>query len=143
MQSRKPLTKRSALLLAVSYAVALRTLAYSGRFANMRSRTDSMRSRRDFLKTGGALIVSFNALNAQGPFDTHQSHIDPSMLDSWLAVGAGGSVTAHTGKRDFGQGIRSEIHGRGWPKHNTQPYAVVPKAQHVTGTLGGRKLADC
>ena len=68
-------------------------------------RTDSMRSRRDFLKTGGALIVSFSALNAQGPFDTHPSHIDPSRLDSWLAVGGDGSITAHTGKCDFGQGI--------------------------------------
>jgi nicotinate dehydrogenase subunit B len=64
-----------------------------------------MQSRRDFLETGGALIVSFSALNAQGPFDTHPSHIDPSRLDSWLAVGADGSVTAHTGKCDFGQGM--------------------------------------
>lgn len=71
-----------------------------------------MRSRRDFLKAGGALVVSFGAaaalepvLRAQGPFDTHPSHIDPTRLDSWLAVGADGAVTAHTGKCDFGQGI--------------------------------------
>jgi nicotinate dehydrogenase subunit B len=64
-----------------------------------------MHSRRDFLKSGGALIVSFNAARAQGPFDTHESHIDPKKLDSWLAVGADGNVTAHTGKCDFGQGI--------------------------------------
>jgi nicotinate dehydrogenase subunit B len=63
-----------------------------------------MPSRRDFLKTGGALIVSFRSA-AQGPFDTHASHIDPKQLDSWLAVNADGSVTAHTGKCDFGQGM--------------------------------------
>lgn len=63
-----------------------------------------MISRRDLLKTGGALIVSFNA-GAQGPFDTHPSHIDPKKLDSWLAVAADGSVTAHTGKCDLGQGM--------------------------------------
>ncbi|HVW08539.1 MAG TPA: molybdopterin cofactor-binding domain-containing protein [Bryobacteraceae bacterium] len=62
-------------------------------------------SRRDFLATGGALIVSFSTAHAQGPFDTHESHIDPKQLDSWLAVSADGSVTAHTGKCDFGQGI--------------------------------------
>jgi nicotinate dehydrogenase subunit B len=69
-------------------------------------------SRRAFLKAGGALIVSFSAgalttreLRAQGPFDTHPSHIDPKKLDSWLAVGADGMITAHTGKCDFGQGI--------------------------------------
>ncbi len=66
-----------------------------------------MPSRRDFLKSGGALIVSFSAasLPAQGPFDTHPSHIDPKQLDSWLVVGADGAITAHTGKCDFGQGI--------------------------------------
>lgn len=69
-------------------------------------------SRRKFLKTSGALVVSFSAASlleplalGQGPFGTHMSHIDPSKLDSWLAVGADGMVTAYTGKCDFGQGI--------------------------------------
>ncbi|HKU21049.1 MAG TPA: molybdopterin cofactor-binding domain-containing protein [Terriglobales bacterium] len=69
-------------------------------------------SRRGFLKTSGALIVSFSAatlfdplLLAQGPFGTHMSHIDPGQLDSWIAVGADGLVTAYTGKCDFGQGM--------------------------------------
>ena len=64
-----------------------------------------MQSRRDFLKAGGALVVSFTMLDAQGPFDTHPSHVDPKKLDSWLAVAADGIVTAHTGKCDFGQGM--------------------------------------
>jgi CO/xanthine dehydrogenase Mo-binding subunit len=69
-------------------------------------------SRRDFLKSSGALIVSFSAASlagpfaaGQGPFDTHPSHIDPSKLDSWIAVAADGTVTAYTGKCDFGQGM--------------------------------------
>jgi nicotinate dehydrogenase subunit B len=70
-------------------------------------------SRREFLKGCGALMVSFNALpsgllpqgQGQGPFATHPSHIDPEKLDSWLAVGADGMITACTGKCDFGQGI--------------------------------------
>ena len=71
----------------------------------MQMGTTDMHSRRDFLK--GALIVSFTAqpLIAQGPFDTHESHIDPKKLDSWLAVGADGTITAYTGKCDFGQGM--------------------------------------
>jgi nicotinate dehydrogenase subunit B len=71
-----------------------------------------MQSRRGFLKSGGALVVSFSAtsflvspINAQGPFDTHPSHIDPKQLDSWLVIGADGTITAHTGKCDFGQGM--------------------------------------
>ena len=69
-------------------------------------------SRRDFLKGCGALIVSFSAApltqfsaNAQGQFATHPGHIDPDKLDSWLAIAADGTITAYTGKCDFGQGI--------------------------------------
>jgi nicotinate dehydrogenase subunit B len=69
-------------------------------------------SRRDFLKASGALVVGFSAAAvvepfaaAQGPFDTHPSHIDPLKLDSWLAVESDGSVTAYTGKCDLGQGM--------------------------------------
>jgi nicotinate dehydrogenase subunit B len=69
-------------------------------------------SRREFLKNCGALIVSFSASSlsvlparGQGQFATHLSHIDPGKLDSWLAVGTDGMVTAYTGKCDFGQGI--------------------------------------
>jgi nicotinate dehydrogenase subunit B len=69
-------------------------------------------SRRYFLKSSGALVVSFSAVSlvapfalAQGPFDTHKSHIDPDSLDSWLAVASDGTVTAYSGKCDFGQGL--------------------------------------
>lgn len=67
-------------------------------------------TRRDFIKTGGALVVSFGAnlegpAQAQGAFGTQASHIDGGRLDSWLAVSADGTITAHTGKCDFGQGI--------------------------------------
>jgi len=69
-------------------------------------------SRRDFVKASGALVVCFSTAAsiepfamAQGPFDTHQSHIDPGKLDSWLAVASDGMVTAYTGKCDFGQGM--------------------------------------
>jgi hypothetical protein len=65
-------------------------------------------SRREFLKCSGALIVSFSTaafpdLRGQGPFDTHPSHIDPKALDSWLAVGADGKVTAYTGNATLGK----------------------------------------
>ena len=68
--------------------------------------------RRDFLKTSGALVVSFGAASlvervglAQGQFGTRASHIDPSQLDSWIAIAADGRVTVYTGKCELGQGI--------------------------------------
>jgi CO/xanthine dehydrogenase Mo-binding subunit len=69
-------------------------------------------SRRDFLRRSGALIVTFSAASlleqeavAQGPFGTRASRIDPRQLDSWIAIGADGSVTAYTGKCELGQGL--------------------------------------
>lgn len=69
-------------------------------------------SRRDFLKISGTLVVSFSASSLaepfptmQGPFDTHVSHIDATKLDSWIVVAADETVTANTGKCDFGQGM--------------------------------------
>jgi CO/xanthine dehydrogenase Mo-binding subunit len=68
-------------------------------------------TRRDFLRASGALIVSISAAVvsdlawAQGPFDTRASHVDPLQLDSWIAIGADGRVTAFTGKCDLGQGM--------------------------------------
>jgi nicotinate dehydrogenase subunit B len=66
-----------------------------------------MTTRRDFLKGAGALIVSYGTVPtlAQGPFATHASHVDPTQLDSWIAVHADGKVTAYTGKCDLGQGM--------------------------------------
>src|ERR1051325_11850083 len=78
----------------------------------MLTRGNVMASRRNFLKGCGALVVTFSSvplfepiLSAQGPFATHSSHIDPKQLDSWLAVNSDGTITAYTGKCDFGQGI--------------------------------------
>jgi len=69
-------------------------------------------SRRDFLKTSGALVVTFSTAAvfepvgvAQGPFDTRASHVDPNQLDSWIAIAADGTVTAYTGKCELGQGM--------------------------------------
>ena len=71
---------------------------------------DMTPSRRDFLKGCGALMVSFRAASitpalGQRRSRNRPSSIDPDKLDSWLAIGADGMVTAYTGKCDFGQGI--------------------------------------
>src|SRR5215831_1851083 len=69
-------------------------------------------SRREVLKGTGALIIGVSAVHlaaplggAQGPFDTRISHIDPRQLDAWLAIAADATITAYTGKCEFGQGI--------------------------------------
>ena len=64
-------------------------------------------SRRDFLRTSGAMIVSFTlappeAHALQGPI---QSSPRLTQLDSWIAIAADGSVTAFSGKEELGQGI--------------------------------------
>src|SRR5216684_4744322 len=67
-------------------------------------------SRRSFLKGTGALIVSFSMESmvgsalAQGP-EGGEASARAAQLDSWIAIGADGSVTAYTGKCELGQGI--------------------------------------
>jgi nicotinate dehydrogenase subunit B len=66
-------------------------------------------SRRSFLKGSGALVVAFSSapfantpgvVSAQGFNGTGSAQ-----LDSWVAIGRDGIVTAYTGKCDFGQGL--------------------------------------
>jgi nicotinate dehydrogenase subunit B len=68
-------------------------------------------SRRNFLRASGALIVGFSSFGigvqrgmAQFGGPTTGS---PALnqLDSWIAIGSDGSVTAFSGKEELGQGI--------------------------------------
>src|SRR6266849_5763708 len=73
-------------------------------------------SRRDFLKTGGALIVAFSL---PLPFDIAEAaeetkgrwpaKVPDDQLDSWLAVNQAGSVTASVGMVEVGMGIGSAL----------------------------------
>jgi nicotinate dehydrogenase subunit B len=66
-----------------------------------------------FLKGSGALIVGFSLLGgvagkaraATAPFPIGPADVDPSQLDSWLAIASDGSATIFTGKEELGQGV--------------------------------------
>jgi CO/xanthine dehydrogenase Mo-binding subunit len=61
-------------------------------------------SRRNFLKTSGALIVSFSL----APEFASAQRLDgasSNQLDGWLAINADGTVTAYTGKCELGHGL--------------------------------------
>jgi nicotinate dehydrogenase subunit B len=66
-------------------------------------------TRRQFLKTTGALVISFNlfspARKVAAQFATLPSgDIDPTSLDSWLAITPDGYVTFYTSKVEIGTG---------------------------------------
>src|SRR5947208_16481776 len=73
-------------------------------------------TRRDVLKAGGALVVSFMM---PGPVDTalgqtpttigSRPPLTPDELDSWVAVLPDRSVTAFFGEMDIGQGVGTAI----------------------------------
>jgi nicotinate dehydrogenase subunit B len=66
-------------------------------------------SRRDFLKTGGALVVSF-ALVRPGFAETAPSKtVAPDEVDGFLAIDAQGAVTVYSGKVDLGTGVRTAL----------------------------------
>jgi nicotinate dehydrogenase subunit B len=69
-----------------------------------------MSSRRDFLKTSGALIVSISAAKIAGPLELAAQATGPypdpdfRQLDSWIVVHEDNTATFYVGKTDCGQG---------------------------------------
>ncbi len=68
-------------------------------------------SRRDLLKSAGALVVGFAAAGASVTKLAAQSPINPTGLvdatkvDSWVSIAADESITIYSGKCEFGQGF--------------------------------------
>ncbi len=67
-------------------------------------------SRRGFLKSAGLLIVGFNIAGDSGKLLAQSTGsptglVDATQVDSWLSIAADGSVTAYSGKIEFGQGF--------------------------------------
>ena len=69
-------------------------------------------SRRSFLIGAGAMVVLFSAKGQMGTAAAQEFEggggpgaPSPNQLDSWIAIGADGKVTAYTGKEEIGQGI--------------------------------------
>src|SRR5215831_19004152 len=71
----------------------------------LRAGGESMKvSRRDFLKTSGALIVTFS-MAPESMFAQRLDGASSNQLDAWLSINADGSVTAYTGKCELGHGL--------------------------------------
>jgi nicotinate dehydrogenase subunit B len=61
-------------------------------------------SRRDFLKTSGALVVTFG-LAPESVLAQRLDGASSNQVDGWLAINGDGSVTAYTGKCELGHGL--------------------------------------
>src|SRR5256885_976372 len=61
-------------------------------------------SRRTFLKTSGALVVTFS-LAPESVFSQRLDGASSNQVDGWLSINADGSVTAYTGKCELGHGL--------------------------------------
>jgi xanthine dehydrogenase molybdopterin-binding subunit B len=72
--------------------------------------TKTLISRRDLLKSTGVLVVGFSFFGtaakvlAQGE-GLSVDGMDPTVLDSWLAISKDGTVTVYTGKVELGTGV--------------------------------------
>lgn len=68
--------------------------------------------RRDFLKTGGALVVGFSlrgALSAQTPGRGAPAGPDQRQIDTWLAIHADNTATVLIGYAELGQGASTAL----------------------------------
>src|SRR3954466_1941653 len=70
-----------------------------------------MTSRRDFLKTGGALVIlfSFNKSYGQAAARLPGSLNGNRLLNAWLRIDPDGTVTIFSGKIELGQGIGTAL----------------------------------
>jgi CO/xanthine dehydrogenase Mo-binding subunit len=65
-----------------------------------------MSTRRQFLKTSGALIVGFGTTGLVAKFAAQGFNgTGSNQLDSWISIAADGNVTAYTGKCELGHGL--------------------------------------
>ena len=70
-------------------------------------------SRRDILKTGGALVVSFSfggpAREALAEDAVAPKPVALTAVDSFVAINSAGAVTIYSGKVDLGTGVRTAL----------------------------------
>src|SRR5437016_4113673 len=72
----------------------------------LRSGGEGMNSinRRTFLKTSGALVVTFS-LAPESIFSQRLDGASSNQVDGWLSINGDGSITAFTGKCELGHGL--------------------------------------
>src|SRR5678816_1747569 len=74
-----------------------------------------MRTRREFMKSGGALIVGFSlgdTLLAQAPANTPGTpgrSLDLRQVDTWLAIHKDNTATIYIGFAELGQGASTAL----------------------------------
>ena len=67
-------------------------------------------SRRQFMKTGGVLVVGFSVIGTgllkadTGKPATLKNSLDPALPSSWIEIHPDNTILIRTGKSDFGQG---------------------------------------
>src|SRR5688500_3878464 len=77
--------------------------------------TRTRNSRRDFLKSAGAIVVGFSwsipsVLAQQAARPSLPGSLNTNrMLDGWIRINPGGTVTVFTGKCELGQGILTAL----------------------------------
>ncbi|OKO83152.1 molybdopterin cofactor-binding domain-containing protein [Bradyrhizobium sp. NAS96.2] len=74
---------------------------------------DLVSTRRDVLKTGGALLVAFTfadtALPALAESGPRRKTVESDEIDGFLSIDADGRVTVYSGKVDLGTGLRTAL----------------------------------
>src|SRR5207344_2739167 len=69
-------------------------------------------SRREFLKAGGSLVVTFSfagLLPQRASAAGAPKTVSLEQVDGFLSIGADGAVTCYSGKVDLGTGVRTAL----------------------------------
>jgi CO/xanthine dehydrogenase Mo-binding subunit len=70
-------------------------------------------TRRNFLKTGGALVIGFSSglgmTQAQAARGDAAGPFDKTAIDTWIAVNKDNTVVIYTGREEYGQGSKTGL----------------------------------
>src|SRR5499427_8900902 len=75
-------------------------------------RSGEMSSRRDFLKTGGALVIGFSlgdVILGQTVQNEAARTLDLRQIDTWLAIHSDNTATVYIGFAELGQGASTAL----------------------------------
>jgi hypothetical protein len=77
---------------------------------------DFVSTRRDVLKAGGALVVTFTLADKVLPAlvqdSARKKTVAPDEVDGFLSVGVDGQIIVYSGKVDLGTGIGTSLNRR-------------------------------
>ena len=117
----------------------------ANRHENTYETTEPTLTRRTFVKSGGALVVSLSLpawVFSRGVAEAAENSLDATKLASWLEIRADGSILARTGRAEMGVGMSAYYPQMVAEELDVRPESITLVMGHTDDTPDGGWSAD-